>query len=117
MKHIFVATIIFCITSLSLASQYQYVRMYNQPKMSPDDSKIKSCLAGLYTSQIKFRKSKGYFATLPTELNLTKYRVCDGLEISTHYVSDSHFRMTAKFNHKVWSVDQSKNIQQQQEQR
>ena len=99
------------------ASQYQYVRMYNQTKMSPDDSKIKSCLAGLYASQMRFRKSKGYFATLPNELNLTKYKVCDGLEISTHYVSDSSFRMTAKFNHKIWSVDQSKNIQQQQEQR
>ena len=95
------------------SSQYQYVKVYDQKKITADDSKIKSCLAGLYSSQIQFRKAKGYFATLPNELNLTRYKVCDGLEISTHFVSDSHFRMAAKFNHKIWSIDESKNIQQQ----
>ena len=114
MKILVLTFFIITMTVQTNASQYQYVKVYNQ-KISRDDSKIKSCLAGLYASQIQFRKNKGYFATLPDELNLTKYPVCDGLEISTHFVSDSSFRMTAKFNHKIWSVDQSKNIQQQQQ--
>ncbi len=114
MKFVILSFFIMTMSAYSYASQYQYVKVYNQ-KISRDDTKIKSCLAGLYASQIQFRKNKGYFATLPDELNLTKYPVCDGLEISTHFVSDSGFRMTAKFNHKIWSVDESKKIQQQQQ--
>lgn len=117
MNRLIMAIFVTFLSCICVASQYQYVRMYNQTKITPDDSKIKSCLKGLHASQLQFHKAKGYFATLPNELNLTKYRVCDGLEISTHFVSDNGFRMTAKFNHKIWSVDQSKNIFQQQEQR
>lgn len=99
----------------AFASPYQQVKMYDQKKFSSDIDKIKSCLAGVYLSQVQFRKSKGYFAALPEELKLNKYQACDGLEISTHFVSDSRFKMTAKFNGKVWSIDQAKAIHQQRE--
>ncbi len=102
----------FLIFHQAQASPHQNQKMYDQKIFKSDNDKIKYCLAGLYDRQIKFRQAKGYFATLPNELDLNKYRVCDGLEISTHYVSDSAFKMTAKFNQKVWSVDQLKTIRQ-----
>lgn len=101
-------------TSATHASQNRQVKVYGQSMLSADDSKIKSCLKSLYASQIQFRKTNGYFTALPEELKLTRYKVCDGLEISTHLVTEDKFRMTAKFNHKVWSVDESKKIQPQE---
>mgnify|MGYP000494613682 CR=1 FL=1 len=87
------------------ASPNQMTKAYDND-FKTENEKIKSCLTGLYNSQIQFRRIKGYFATLPNELKLNKY------EISTHYVSDSAFKMTAKFNRKIWLVDQSKTIRQ-----
>ncbi len=97
------------------ASQSHQFKLYSQKEFSTDDSKIKSCLKSLYASQVRFRKSKGYFATLPIELKLTRYRVCEGLEISTHLVTQDKFKMTATFNHKTWSVDQNLNIRPQEQ--
>lgn len=97
------------------ASQYQTVKLQRSNILTADDSKIKSCLSSLYASQIQFRKLNGYFAALPEELKLTRYKVCDGLEISTHLVTANKFRMTAKFNQKIWSVDESKKIQPQRQ--
>lgn len=93
------------------ASPYQVTKAYDKD-FKTENEKIRSCLTGLYNSQIQFRRIKGYFATLPNELKLNKYKGCDGLEISTHFVSDSAFKMSAKFNHKVWLVDQSRAIRQ-----
>ena len=93
------------------ASPNQMTKAYDKD-FKTENEKIRSCLTGLYNSQIQFRRLKGYFATLPNELKLNKYKGCDGLEISTHYVYDSAFKMSAKFNRKIWLVDQSKTIRQ-----
>lgn len=114
MKIFFVVTTFACLAGIVQASQYQPAKAYNSKSiLSSDDSKIKSCLKSLYASQIRFRKSNGYFTALPDDLKLTRYKVCDGLEISTHLVTEDEFKMTAKFNHKIWSVDENKNIQPQ----
>lgn len=97
------------------ASQYRQIKLYSQTTFTADDSKIKSCLKSLYASQVQFRKSKGYFTALPAELKLTRYKVCEGLEISTHLVTEDRFKMTATFNHKSWSIDQNQNIRPQEQ--
>lgn len=113
MKSFFVVTALAFLSLTIQASQYRQVKPYASNVFTADDSKIKSCLNSLYASQIQFRKTKGYFAALPEELELTRYKVCDGLEISTHLVTDNKFKMTAKFNHRTWSIDESHNIQPQ----
>lgn len=110
MRIFVVVSAIFFISSLACATPYRQIKVYQQNSISADDSKIKSCLKSLYASQMQFRKSKGYFSALADDLKLTRYQVCDGLEISTHMVTESKFKMTAKFNHKIWSVDEHKNI-------
>lgn len=115
MKSFIIFSAFLLLSNFTLASPYRQLKVYSHDALTKDDSKITSCLKSLYASQIQFRKSKGYFATLPQELGLTRYKVCDGLEISTHLVTESRFRMTAKFNHKIWSVDENKNITPQRQ--
>lgn len=115
MKNFLIVSALLLFSQLAPASQYRQLKLYSQNALSADDSKIKSCLKSLYASQVQFRRSKGYFATLPAELKLTRYKVCDGLEISTHLVTQDKFKMTATFNHKTWSVDQNQNIRPQEQ--
>lgn len=113
MKTFLTVSALLLFSEFAPAIQYQQIKFYSQNTFSADESKIKSCLKSLYVSQVQFRKSKGYFATLPAELKLTRYKVCDGLEISTHLVTQDKFKMTATFNHKTWSIDQNQNIRPQ----
>jgi hypothetical protein len=115
MKFFLTVSALLIFSQIAPASQYRQLKLYSQSSLSADDSKIKSCLKSLYASQVQFRKSKGYFATLPAELKLTRYKVCEGLEISTHLVTEDKFKMTATFNHKTWSVDQNQNIRPQEQ--
>lgn len=114
-KKFFTVAVTIFFSSLAVASHGNQLQLYSKNKISNEDLKIKSCLKNLYTSQQRFRKSKGYFAALPAELNLTRYKDCEGLEISTHLVTQDRFKMTATSNHKTWSIDQNQNIRPQEQ--
>lgn len=105
--------LISCFFSAIEASSYQNLKLYSRNQLTADDSKIKACLKSLYASQIQFRKTNGYFTAVADQLKLNRYQVCDGLQISTHMVTENKFKMTAKFNHRIWSVDEGKKIQPQ----
>jgi hypothetical protein len=74
--------------------------------------KIKSCLVGVYTSQISFRKEKGTYTSAGDELGLNKLSMCKGLDVSADYANQSGFKFVAKAGDKIWSVDETKMIEE-----
>ncbi len=76
------------------------------------NDKIKSCLAGIYSTQMNFRKSKGTFTTVADEFGLNRISTCKGLDVSADFASQNEFKVIARAGDQTWSVDQSKTIEQ-----
>ena len=74
------------------------------------ESNIKSCLASIYIAQDYFHRANGRFSS--TKEELTKLFSCNGLEISAEYADQNKFRFVAKADSKIWSVDESKLIEE-----
>ncbi|MEK6774569.1 MAG: hypothetical protein AABY64_11545 [Bdellovibrionota bacterium] len=75
------------------------------------EDKIKSCLAGIYSTQMSFRKSKGTFTTAADEFGLNRISPCKDLDVSADFATQSEFKVIAKTGDQSWSVDQSKTIE------
>ncbi|MGZ6442073.1 MAG: hypothetical protein ACXWRU_18595 [Pseudobdellovibrionaceae bacterium] len=76
------------------------------------NDQIKSCLAGIYFTQMSFRKSKGTFTTVADEFGLNRISNCKGLDVSADFASQNEFKVIARAGGQTWSVDQSKTIEQ-----
>ncbi|MGZ3796469.1 MAG: hypothetical protein ACXVB1_08895 [Pseudobdellovibrionaceae bacterium] len=76
------------------------------------NDKIKSCLAGIYSTQMNFRKSKGTFTTVADEFGLNRISICKGLDVSADFASQNEFKVIARVGDQTWSVDQSMTIEQ-----
>lgn len=74
--------------------------------------KIKSCLAGVYTNQISFHKAKGTYTSATEEFGLNRISMCKGLDVSADYANQSGFKFVAKAGDKIWSVDETKTIEE-----
>jgi hypothetical protein len=74
--------------------------------------RIKSCLAGVYTNQISFHKVKGTYTSESDEFGLNRISMCKGLAVSADYVNQSEFKFVAKGGDKVWSVDETKTMEE-----
>ncbi|MFP5520651.1 MAG: hypothetical protein ACLGGX_12160 [Bdellovibrionia bacterium] len=72
--------------------------------------KIKSCLAGVYTSQISYHKAKGIYTSLSDEFGLNRISTCKGLNVSADYANQNGFKFVARSGDKIWSVDDTKTI-------
>ncbi len=81
-------------------------------KQNPLLSKIKSCLAGVYTGQVKFYESKKSYTLNPEEFGLSSNIACGGLDVSAEFANETEFRVVAKSNTDAWSVDERKIITQ-----
>lgn len=81
-------------------------------KQNPLLNKIKSCLAGIYTGQIKFYESKKSYTLNPAEFGLSSNMACNGLDVSAEFANEIEFKVVAKSNTDVWSVDEKKMITQ-----
>ena len=74
--------------------------------------KIKSCLAAVYTNQISFHKAKGTYTSSSDEFGLNRISMCKGLDVSADYADQRGFKFVAKAGDKIWSVDETKTIQE-----
>ncbi|MGZ3748908.1 MAG: hypothetical protein ACXVB1_18415 [Pseudobdellovibrionaceae bacterium] len=74
--------------------------------------KIKSCLAAAYMNQISFHKANGTFTSSDGDLGLNRISVCKGLDLSVDYANQSDFKFIAKAGNKVWSVDETKTMEE-----
>lgn len=74
--------------------------------------KIKSCLAGVYTNQISFHKARGTYTSATEEFGLNRIPMCKGLDVSADYANQSGFKFVAKAGDKVWSVDETKTMEE-----
>ena len=73
-------------------------------------SKIKSCLVSIYLAQDNFHRINRRYAEASKELE--QINSCSGFVVSADYADKNEFRFVAKSDQKIWSVDDTKSIQE-----
>ena len=74
------------------------------------DSKIKTCLSSIYIAQDYFHRANGRFSKVKE--SLSKLNSCAGLIVSAEYADEKEFRFIAKTDSKIWSIDETKRIEE-----
>ncbi len=100
-------------------SPAQTMELYNKAtdkvavrRPAPLTEKIKSCLAGVYISQISFHKAKGTYTSAGEEFGLNRISMCKGLDVSAYYADQRGFKFIAKTGDSAWSVDETKTMEE-----
>jgi hypothetical protein len=77
-----------------------------------ETSKMKSCLAEIYTKQILYQDKFGVYAKKAKKLGLNTSEDCKGIKLTFKNISKDSFFVQAKFGKLVWSIDDTKTMNQ-----
>lgn len=81
---------------------------------SENESKIKSCLAALYSFQKNHQKEFGKYSETMSDFKSEKYPDCQNFKIESVKVSNKTFEIILKIADQAWSVDSKKMIKKLQ---
>ncbi len=71
-------------------------------------SEIKYCLSMIYTKQREYFSKNNTYGDIMNDLNINQIKQCKSLNVSTEYMTNSEFKVTAQADQQEWSINQDK---------